>query len=62
MVNWKSLLRSQMDEAEFRGKDVPLNKPKRGGSKAYYVYVRDPKDGNELKKGRTRAIIRPDKK
>ena len=43
MVNWKSLLRSQMDEAEFRGKDVPLNKPKRGGSKAYYVYVRDPK-------------------
>ena len=30
-------------EAEFRGKDVPLNKPKRGGSKAYYVYVRDPK-------------------
>ena len=30
-------------EAEFKGKDVPLNKPKRGGSKAYYVYVRDPK-------------------
>ncbi len=30
-------------EAEFRGKDVKLNKPKRGGSKAYYVYVRDPK-------------------
>ena len=24
-------------------KDPPLNKPKRGGSKAYYVYVRDPK-------------------
>ena len=32
-----------IDEAEFRGKDVSLNKPKRGGSKAYYVYVRDPK-------------------
>jgi hypothetical protein len=32
-----------IDEAEFKGKDVPLNKPKRGGSKAYYVYVRDPK-------------------
>ena len=32
-----------IEEAEFRGKDVPLNKPKRGGSKAYYVYVRDPK-------------------
>ena len=24
-------------------KDPPLNKPKRGGSKAYYVYVTDPK-------------------
>jgi len=33
----------KLKEAEFKGKDVPLNKPKRGGSKAYYVYVRDPK-------------------
>ena len=32
-----------MVEAEFKGKEVPLNKPKRGGSKAYYVYVKDPK-------------------
>jgi hypothetical protein len=32
-----------IEEAEFKGKDVQLNKPKRGGSKAYYVYVRDPK-------------------
>ena len=32
-----------MVEAEFKGKEVQLNKPKRGGSKAYYVYVRDPK-------------------
>jgi hypothetical protein len=36
-------LKKEIDEAEFKGKDVPLNKPKRGGSKAYYVYVRDPK-------------------
>jgi len=99
MVNWKSLLRSQLDEAKINRKkiesilwdlknsnkssnpsdpkkkealikklekqlsalnedeqldekkkakkkekkDPPLNKPKRGGSKAYYVYVRDPK-------------------
>ena len=47
MVNWKSLLRSQLDEAKKKSKskkkDPPLNKPKRGGSKAYYVYVRDPK-------------------
>jgi hypothetical protein len=34
---------SILNEAEFKGKDVSLNKPKRGGSKAYYVYVRDPK-------------------
>ena len=33
----------EIEEAEFKGKDVPLNKPKRGGSKAYYVYVKDPK-------------------
>ena len=33
----------EIEEAEFKGKDVKLNKPKRGGSKAYYVYVRDPK-------------------
>jgi hypothetical protein len=29
-------------EAEKK-KNPPLNKPKRGGSKAYYVYVKDPK-------------------
>ena len=32
-----------IEEAEYQGKDVKLNKPKRGGSKAYYVYVKDPK-------------------
>ena len=30
-------------EAEFRGREVKLNKPKRGGPKKFYVYVRDPK-------------------
>jgi hypothetical protein len=30
-------------EEEKKKKNPPLNKPKRGGSKAYYVYVRDPK-------------------
>ena len=38
-----------INEAEFKGKDVKLNKPKRGGSKAYYVYVKDPKSGNVKK-------------
>jgi hypothetical protein len=33
----------EVTEAEFKGKDVPLNKPKRGGSKKFYVYVKNPK-------------------
>lgn len=33
----------ELDEAEYQGKDVELNKPKRGGSKKYYVYVKNPK-------------------
>ena len=33
-------------EAEYKGKKVELNKPKRGGSKKFYVYVRDPQSGN----------------
>lgn len=32
-----------VSEAEYAGKDVDLNKPKRGGSKKYYVYVKNPK-------------------
>ena len=43
-------------------KDPPLGKPKRGGSKAYYVYVRDPKTKNIKKvsfgSGGLRAKIR----
>jgi len=37
-----------VNEAEYQGKDVQLNKPKRGGSKKYYVYVKTPK-GNVKK-------------
>lgn len=36
-------------EAEYHGKEVQLNKPKRGGPKKYYVYVKDPKTGNVKK-------------
>jgi hypothetical protein len=66
MVSWKSLLRSQLDEAKKakkkEKKDPPIGKPKRGGSKAYYVYVRDPKT-KKIKKvsfgsGGLRAKIR----
>ena len=41
MVNWKSLLRSQLelDEAKFKGKTVDLNKPTGGDSKKFKVYV-----------------------
>ena len=31
-------------------KDPPIGKPKRGGSKAYYVYVRDPRKLKKLKR------------
>ncbi len=34
---------AEVTESEFKGKDVSLNKPKRGGSKKFYVYVKDPK-------------------
>jgi hypothetical protein len=33
-------------ESEFQGKKVQIGKPKKGGSKKYYVYVRNPKTGN----------------
>jgi hypothetical protein len=32
-----------MNEAEYKGRQVELNVPKRGGSKKFYVYVRNPK-------------------
>jgi len=32
-----------LNEAEYQGKEVPLGKPKRGGSKKFYVYVKNPK-------------------
>ena len=35
-----------LEENKKKKKDPPLGKPKRGGSKAYYVYVRDPKTKN----------------
>jgi hypothetical protein len=35
-------------EAEYRGEDVELNKPKRGGSKKFYVYTKNDK-GNVVK-------------
>ena len=47
--NGFEMLKASVDyipEAEYRGKKVQLNKPKRGGSKKFYVYVKNPKTGN----------------
>lgn len=35
-----------LEESEYDGKDVELGKPKRGGPKKFYVYVKDPSSGN----------------
>jgi len=56
---------AELVEAEYRGKDVDLNKPKRGGTAKYYVYVRDPKTKNVKKvtfgsKGMSVKINDPD--
>ena len=37
----------EITEAEYQGKKVKLNDPIRGGSKKFYVYV---KDGDKVKK------------
>lgn len=37
-----------INEAEYKGKDVKLGVPKRGGSKKFYVYVKNDK-GNVIK-------------
>ena len=64
-LNLQETIKKVLDEKKAKKKekkDPPLNKPKRGGSKAYYVYVRDPKT-KKIKKvsfgsGGLRAKIR----
>lgn len=54
MVNGKRIWldipyeQQHLNEAEYKGKKVELNKPKRGGSKKFYVYVKNDK-GNVVK-------------
>ena len=38
-----------LEEAEYRGRKVPLGKPMRGDVKKFKVFVRDPKTGNVKK-------------
>lgn len=40
---------SDLEEAEYRGRNVPLGKPMRGDVKKFKVYVKDPKTGNVKK-------------
>jgi len=45
-LNLQEIIKKVLDEKKAKKKkkkDPPIGKPKRGGSKAYYVYVRDPK-------------------
>ena len=43
-VEWDKITDSEIEtNTKPKKKDPPIGKPKRGGSKAYYVYVRDPK-------------------
>ena len=54
-------------EAEYQGRDVELNKPKRGGSKKFFVYVKNPKTGKVKKiefgaKGMTTGLRNPDRR
>lgn len=47
----KSLTESNIEEAEYKGKDITLNKPFRtsGGPKKFAVYVKNPKTNNVIK-------------
>jgi len=51
----------------YRGRKVKLNKPKRGGSKKFYVYVKNPKTGKVKRiefgaKGMTTGLRDPDRR
>lgn len=39
----------EITEAEYQGRDVPLNKPMQGDVKKSKVYVKDPETGNTKK-------------
>ena len=45
---WDYFNLEKIDEAKYHGKDVSLGKPKRGGSKKFYVYTKN-KRGNVVK-------------
>jgi hypothetical protein len=46
---WVPVFDDELDEAEYQGREVTLNKPTRGDVKKSKVYVKDPKTGNVRK-------------
>jgi len=46
---WEHSQPVMFQEAEYQGKKVKLGKVKRGGSRKFYVYVKNPKTGNVKK-------------
>jgi hypothetical protein len=46
MPMWKE---EDVSEAEYKGRNVELNKPKRGGKKKYYVYTINPETKKVIK-------------
>lgn len=57
----------EMNEAEYKGREVKLNHPMRGGTKKYHVYVKNPKTGKvkkiafgDVKGGLTAKVNDPD--
>ena len=47
--NYTGLSESTLEEAEYQGRKVTLNKPMKGDVKKSKVYVKDPKTGNVKK-------------
>jgi hypothetical protein len=45
----ENLQEGVIEEAEYRGRKVPLGKPMRGDVKKFKVFVKDPKTGNVKK-------------
>lgn len=43
------MMEEDLAEAKYKGREVELGKPKRGGGGRSFVYVRDPKSGNVRK-------------
>ena len=45
-IETSGLNKNHLEEAEYQGRKVPINKPMRGDVKKFKVYVKDPKTGN----------------